>query len=410
MLFGKSQHNRIITGLDIGTTKVCAIIGQADAEGGLSILGMGSCPSKGLRCGEITEIQPTIDAIDRATQRALDVANVPIDEVYVGIAGDHIRSHNNEAVVEIRHPARGIDERDRERVIQKATSIQLPDNQALVQHVVQEFRINEGKRTFNPIGLSGASLKVYTHLVTGCVDSLQNIIKCVRRAGYSHPHIVLQSLASSMSVVSQSEMELGAVLVDIGGGTTDIAISFDGAIRDTGEISMGGDYITRDIAEVLGCRLIDAENLKKKIGCALPDMVEPARTFEYPLVGKPSEMKTCKESTLAEIIECRVEEIFQKVRHVIDSKGLRDRVHAGVILTGGAALLPGITDVAQRILEMRCRTGHPENLQGMGHCVSSPIYATGVGLILYGMRSDRSHDRRGGSIRRIMRYLESAFV
>ncbi|MFP4379112.1 MAG: cell division protein FtsA [Candidatus Sumerlaeia bacterium] len=410
MFFGKGKHSRIITGLDIGTTKVCAIIGQADAEGKLSILGMGSCPSKGLRSGEIIEIQPTIDAIDRATQRAMEVADVPIGEVYVGIAGEHIESLNHQATVGIRRPTRGIDEKDRDRAIQEATKIALPKQKALVQYVVQEYRINDGKRTPNPVGLAGSTLKVATHLVTANVDSVQNIIKCVRRAGFAQPNIVLQSLASSMSVISPHEMELGAVLVDIGGGTTDIALSFDGSIRYTREISIGGDYITRDIAEVLRCRMIDAENIKKRIGCALPDMVERGRTFELPSVGDMRQIENHDEHTLAEIIECRLEEIFQHVQYCIEQSGFRDHIHAGVVLTGGTALLPGITDVAERILEMRCRCGTPEGLQGCGHVVSSPIYATGVGLILYGMHGEQYLTRRRGTIRRIMDYLEGAFA
>ncbi|NQU44724.1 cell division protein FtsA, partial [bacterium] len=387
-----------------------AIIGEADSEGKISILGMGSCPSKGLRCGEITELQPTIDAIDRATQRAVEVANVSIGDIYVGIAGDHLQSRNNDAVVEIRHPARGIDEKDRQRVIQKATEISLPADQALVQYVVQEFQINGGKTTPNPIGLSGSNLKVSTHLVTGCVDALQNIMKCVRRAGFAHPNVVLQSLASSMSVIGSHEQELGVVLVDIGGGTTDVAISFDGAVRATGEIAMGGDYITRDIAEVLPCRLNDAENIKKRQGCALPEMVERGRTFQLPSPGNPTELITHDEYNLAEIIESRLEDVFGLVRRFVERSGYRDRLHAGLVLTGGTALLPGITDVAERILEMKCRVGAPQGLKGFTNIVTSPIYSTGVGLIMYGFEQDRQNSRRRSGWRRVLDYLDETFA
>jgi len=411
MLLKKSKHNPILTGLDIGTTKVCAIIGQADSEGKLTILGMGSCPSKGLRCGEITEIQPTVDAIHRATQRAMEVANVPIGEIYVGIAGEHIQSMNRDAVVEIRHPSRGIDEKDRSRAIQKATrGISLSDDQALIQYVVQEFRINEGRPTPNPIGLCGTSLKVHTHIVTGCVDSMQNIIKCVRRAGFRHPNIVLQSLASSMSVISPHERELGVALIDVGGGTTDIAVSFEGAIRATGEIPMGGDYISRDIAEVLSCRINDAENIKKRIGCALPDMVERGRTFQAPSAGDCGKLETHEEYTLAQIIESRLEDIFELVRGFIERSTFRDRLHAGIVLTGGTALLPGITDVAERILEMKCRRGSPAGLKGFAHVVNSPIYATGIGLIYYGMEIRERESRKRSGVRRILDYLDDTFA
>lgn len=411
MLLKKTKQNPILTGLDIGTTKVCAIIGQADEEGKLTILGMGSCPSRGLRCGEIVEIQPTVDAIHRATQRAMEVANVPITDIYVGIAGEHIRGMNSEAVVEIRHPARGIDEKDRARAIQKAAgNISLPDDQALIQYVVQEFRVNDGKPTHNPIGLSGSSLRVRAHLVTGCVDSLQNTIKVVRKAGFRQPHIVLQSLASSMSVISPHELELGVVLIDIGGGTTDISVSFDGAVRTTGEIPMGGDYITRDVAEVLCCRPNDAENIKKRIGCALPALVERERTFQLPSASNENQLVPHKEHQLAEIIETRLDDIFELVRDFLDKTGYRSRLHAGAVLTGGTALLPGITDVAERILEMKCRCGAPQGLKGFGHVVSSPIYATGVGLIYYGLDEQRRNSHRRNGFRRFMDFLDDNFV
>ncbi|HBF33500.1 TPA: cell division protein FtsA, partial [Candidatus Sumerlaeota bacterium] len=326
-MFRKRPSHRIITGLDIGTTKVCAIIGKADEDGKLTILGMGSYPSKGLRRGEITEISPTVDAINRATQRAIEVANVHIDDIYVGIAGGHILSVNQEACVDIRRPARGIDEKDRTRAVEKAAAtLHLDRNQTLIHKVVQEFQINEGQPTHNPIGLSGSSLKAHVHLVAGCEDQLQNIIRCVKKAGFRQsPHIVLQSLASSMSVLTSHEQELGALLIDIGGGTTDLAYFANGTVRWTGEVAMGGDMITRDIMEVLGCRLNDAENVKKKLGCALPDTVDRDATFPLPQLHDPSELSTHKEHTLAEIIECRLEEIFEMALAQVTEAGFKDR-------------------------------------------------------------------------------------
>jgi len=411
MFRGKNRRHRILTGLDIGTTKVCAIIGQADAEGNLTILGMGSCPSRGLQCGEISEIQPTIDAICRAVDQATEVANVTVGDVYVGIAGDHIQSMNSNAVVEIRHPARGIDEKDRRRAIQKASEVTLPEDMALIHSIVQEFRINGGRATPNPMGLSGSSLEVYTHLVTSKVDSLNNVIRCVRRAGFRHPQVVLQSLASSMSVVNPHELELGCALIDIGGGTTDVAISVEGAIRASREINLGGDRITRDIAEILPCALNHAENAKKRLGCALPEMVERGRTFQLPAMGDFNRGCTHEEYLLAEIIEARLEDIFQIVRRFIDESGLRDRLHAGAILTGGTSLLQGITDVAERILDMKCRTGAPRGLKGFAPVVSSPIYSTGVGLILYGLHADpqAAGHQRGGA-RRFLEYVVDNFT
>lgn len=407
----KTKHHRIITGLDIGTTKVCAIIGEVDSENRLSILGLGSCPSKGLQGGEITEIQPTINAIYHAVEQAQKMAgNAPIQEVYVGIAGEHILSMNNEAVVEIRHPARGIDEKDRQRVIEKALNIALPENQSLVQHVVQEFRVNEGKVTVNPVGLSGSSLKVHTHLVTGSVDALQNIMRSVRQAGLPQPHIVLQSLASSLSVVKPHELELGVLLVDIGGGTTDVAISVNGAPRATGEIPIGGDLITKDIACVLRCKISVAENLKKSFCCALPEMVDRSRTFKVPSAGDDSHFQEYTEYDLACIIESRLMEIFEFVRDFVEKSALRNKLHAGVVLTGGSALLTGATDVANSILDMPCRVGTPRGFQGITHAVQSPIYATGVGLIMSAMDTNQNAlmPRRG--IRRLLDYLDKTFA
>lgn len=410
-MFKKRLSHRIITGLDIGTTKVCAIIGKADEEGKLTVLGMGSCPSKGLKRGEITEISPTVDAINHATQRAIEIANVTIDDIYVGIAGGHILSVNQQACVDIRRPARGIDEKDRERAMQKAIAgLNLGHNQTLIHKIVQEFRINEGQPTHNPIGLSGSSLKVNLHLVASCEDQLQNITRSVRKAGFRRqPHIVLQSLASSMSVMTTHEQELGVILIDIGGGTTDLAIFADGAVRATGEVAIGGDMITRDVAEVLSCRLNDAENIKKRSGCAFPDMVDRDRTFQLPRLNDPSELEHHDEHKLAEIIECRLEDIFESVRDFIEQSGFKDKLHAGAILTGGTALLPGITDVAGRVLELKTRSGKPQGLKGCGHSVESPIYATGVGLILYGLETQRRTQRAKGGVRRILDYLDGAF-
>lgn len=411
MLFlRRPKHHRIITGLDIGTTKVCAIIGQADDEGNLSVLGMGSCPSRGLQCGEIVEIQPTIEAIVRATDQAMEVAGVPVSEIYVGIAGDHIRSENSQAMVEIRHPMRGIEEKDCRRAINKAADVVLPEEQALIHSVVQEFRVNSRGGIRNPVGLSASTLEVHVHLVMTSVDSLQNIIKCVRQAGFRQPHVVLQSLASSMSVVSPHELELGCILIDIGGGTTDVAILVDGAIRSTTEIPIGGDRITRDIAEILCCSTHDAENVKKRYGSALPEQVERGRTFEIATAGDFRRPAAQEEYELARIIEARLEDVFELVRTYIAKSGYEDQMHAGTVLTGGTALLPGITDVAERILETKCRWGSPQGLKGLAPVVGSPIYATGVGLILYGLDNPSVAQGSKRGVRRVLDYLVETFV
>jgi cell division protein FtsA len=409
MLFGKSKRRRIITGLDIGTTKVCAIIGQADPDGTLTILGVGSCPSKGLQSGEVIEIQPTVEAIMQACDRAVEVAGVPISEVYVGIAGEHIVSQNTRAMVEIRHPMRGIDEKDINRVVQKAMEISVPDKQMIIHSVVQEFQVN-GHRTKRPITLSASNMEVGMHVVLSDVDVLSNVVKCVRKVGLRNPTIVLQSLASSMSVVTAKERNLGVLLVDIGGGTTDLAIFKDDAIRATGEVAMAGDRITRDVAEVLGCAPSDAENVKKRYGSARPELVERGRTFEVPMAGDVTRMATHEEYHLAEIIEARLEEIFQFVkRDLVEASYDSIQLRAGAVLTGGTALIPGITEVAERILEMPCRLGVPRNMKGFATVVSSPIYSTGVGLVRYGMDDGQPIVQRRGRVRRALDSMAAVF-
>ncbi len=420
MLFGKSRHNRIITGLDIGTTKVCVIIGEVGDDGHINVLGMGTCPSKGLRCGEIIDVQPTVNAIAQATRRAVEVANVQIDELYVGIAGEHIRSKNTSAMVEIRHPARGIDEKDRRRAVEKAEhNVAIPEDLALIHRVIQEFRVNGGNPTANPIGLSGSNLEVSAHMVMSGADAVRNIIRCVKRAGLPQPTIVLQSLASSMSVITPTERELGTCLVDIGGGTTDVAISVAGAIRYTTEVPIGGDHITRDVAQILNCSMADAENAKKRYGCALPQMVERGRTFELPSAGDSHDLIRHEEYLLAEVIEARLEDIFTIIREKIERAGYGDHLHGGVVLTGGTSLLQGITDVAERLLETKCRRGQPRNLKGLTTVVGSPIYATGIGLILYGAEGEqmegnpRYTSAMGGSLggmRRLFHYFLENFI
>ncbi len=410
-MFGRNRKPRYITGLDIGTTKVCAIIARADADNNLEILGFGSCPSRGLQRGEITEIQSTVDAIVRANNLAQEMAQVHVDEVYVGIAGEHIRSENRKVNVDIRHPTRGIDEKDRQRAIQKAVDFKPPENQTLIHSLVQDFCVNGRSGISNPVGLSGSNLEVHTHLVLTCVDALNNIVRCVRGARLGQPRIVLQSLASSLSVLNPPELELGTVLIDIGGGTTDVAVSMKGSICATCEIAVGGDRITQDIAKVLSCSSSDAENVKKRLGSAMPEMVERGRTFQLPHAGDFEQLLTHEETLLAEIIEARLEEIFVEVARFLNKGRFRGQLHAGAVLTGGTALLQGITDVAERILETKCRLGKPHNLKSFNSVVSSPIYSTGVGLILYGMQPEEEQIAPPQSgMRRILDYLVDAFM
>lgn len=381
---------------------------------------MGSCPSKGLRCGEIVDMDPTVNAIVQAANQASAVAGVPVGEVYVGVAGEHVVGQNARAVVAVRHSARGIDARDRLRAIEKAErSVTVPEDKVVLHSIIQEFRVDGGNPTTNPIGLSGSNLEVSLHVVTVSGNPLHNIIRCVRRAGLRRPDIVLQSLASSMSVSTATEQELGTMLVDIGGGTTDVAIALGGAIRSTADLGIGGDHVTRDIARLLCCSLNDAENAKKRYGNAVPQRIERGRAFSLPSAGDLQEIMTHDEYNLAEIIEARLEEVFEELRQYLDRSGYRDQVHAGTILTGGCSLLPGIADVAERILETKCRRGLPKGLKGLAPVVENPIYSTGIGLILYGMESEKQTYHRKdspssfggiGGVRRLLDYLVETFI
>lgn len=406
MWIGRSSRSRIITGLDIGTTKVCALIGEVSPDGALAIRGHGTYSSHGLRSGEIVEIQPTVDAIVHATSQAEEVAGVSIGELYVGIAGRHISSANSKAAVPIRSSQRGIDFKDRDRVIQKVRSVPLPEDRTLLHSVVQEFRVNGGEPTRNPVGLSGENLEVWAHLVMSSVNSVNNILRCVERAGLPTPTLVLQSLASTMSAMGHNDNQLGAVLVDIGGGTTDVAISLDGAVRWTGEVPHGGDLITRDIAKVLRCSINDAENVKKRHGCAVPDMVERGKTFEAPVAGDPGKLAVHEEYELAQIVEAALEDdILLEVRRIIDRSELRDRLSAGAIVTGGASLMPNVEDVVGRVLEMPCRRGAPAGVGGCAPVVGNPIYSTAVGLIRYGMSDAEQANSNRLWVRRLADWL-----
>lgn len=394
-------RKRYILGLDIGTTKVCAIIAQALPDGAISIMGLGSSPSRGMRRGVVTDIDHTVHAIHEAYSRAHELAHVAPNEVYIGIAGDHISGIDVEAIVEVQNPSIGVDERDCRSVIRKAGEISMPADVEVLHHVVREFIVNGNRGIHNPIGLFGHRLEVRSHVITSSIAAANNLTRCVKKSGLRTTGIVLESLASSLAVLSEREKELGVILIDIGGGTTDIAIFADGALQYTCEIARGGDALTQDIAIVLRCSPHDAENMKKKFGQANPLTVDLEEKVDMPDPVKPGERVSYNRRELAEIIEARIEEIFLGAKKVINQSGHKDRIYSGVILTGGTALLEGIGEVAERILEYPTRVGRPENLRGLGEVVGTPIYSTGVGLIKWAVDEGPGYQRENVLIRKI---------
>jgi len=382
------RNDNVIVGLDIGTTKICAIVGEV-AENGVNIIGIGTHPSKGLRKGVVTNIESTVASIKKAVEEAELMAGCEITSVYTGIAGGHIKSINSHGIIGIRNGE--VSDADINRVIDAAKAVNIPMDREIIHVLPQEFIVDEQDGIKEPLGMSGVRLEAKVHIVTAAVTSAQNIVKCCNRTGLDVRDIVLQQLASSEAVLSTEEKELGVVLVDIGGGTTDIAVFADGSIKHTAVIALGGNHLTSDIAIGLRTPAAEAEKIKKKFGCALASMVKRDETIEVPSVGgrKP---RTVSRQILAEIIEPRVEEIMTLVNREIVKAGFEDVVASGVVLTGGSASLEGMIEIAEQVFNLPVRRGLPIGISGLTDIVNSPMYSTGVGLVLYGYKN-RSEDK-----------------
>ncbi len=376
-----ANAGELIVGLDIGTTKICAIVGEANDAGGVDIVGIGTHPSKGLRKGVVINIEATVNSIKQAIQEAELMAGCEISHVYAGIAGGHIRGFNSHGIVAVKD--REVTQPDIDRVIDAARAVAIPLDREVIHILPQEYIIDEQDGIKEPLGMSGVRLEAKVHIVTGAVTSAQNIVKCAQRCGLTVADIVLEQLGSSEAVLSQDEKELGVALIDIGGGTTDIAIWSEGSIVHTSVLAVGGDHITSDIAVGLRTPLEDAERIKQKYGCAMGNMVDKEESIEVPSVGgrKP---RTLSRQILTEIIEPRVEEMFTLVHQEIQKTGFEDLLASGVVITGGATLLKGMPELAEDILGLPVRLGVPAHIGGLVDVVKSPIYATGVGLVLYG--------------------------
>ncbi|MDH3400157.1 MAG: cell division protein FtsA [Chromatiales bacterium] len=392
----KKSDRNLIVGLDIGTSKVVAIVGEITSEDRLEVIGIGSHRSTGLKKGVVVNIESTVQSIQRAVEEAELMAGCEIHSVYTGIAGSHVRSLNSHGIVAIRE--KEVTAGDVDRVIDAARAVAIPADQQILHILPQEFIIDQQEGIKEPIGMSGVRLEAKVHIVTGAHSAAQNIIKCVQRCGLQVDDIVLEQLASSHSVLEDDEKELGVCLVDIGGGTTDIAVFSGGAIRHTAVIPIAGDQVTNDIAVSLRTPTQYAEEIKIKYACALSQLANPDETIEVPSVGDRPPRRLARQ-TLAEVVEPRYEELFTLIRDELRRSGFEELVAAGVVLTGGSSKMEGAVELAEEVFHAPVRLGVPQHVEGLADVVRNPIHATGVGLLLYGRDAvgRRSHDAPMGS-------------
>ncbi|HUT52575.1 MAG TPA: cell division protein FtsA [bacterium] len=377
------KKDNLIVGLDIGTTKACAIVAEL-ADDGLDIVGIGTSPSYGLRRGVVVNIDATVESIRKAVEEAELMAGCEIATVFAGIAGGHIKGFNSHGIVAIK--GREVSELDIKRVVEQARAVSIPMDREVIHILPQEFVVDDQDGIRDPLGMSGVRLEAKVHIVTGAITSAQNIVRCANRTGLSVADIVLEQLASSEAVLMTDEKEIGVALVDIGGGTTDIAVWHQGSIKHTAVLALGGDHVTNDVAAGLRTPAAEAERIKKKYGCASAKSVDKNETITVPSVGGRKPMEVPRQ-TLAEIIEPRMEEILGLVNRELVRAGFEDKCAAGVVLTGGAALLPGIEELGEQVFELPARVGRPIGIGGLIDVVNSPMYATGVGLVIYGSKN-----------------------
>jgi cell division protein FtsA len=390
----KAKRDEIIVGLDIGTTKIAAIVGEVTEEGTIDIIGVGTAPSRGLRKGVVVNIDATVQSIERAIEEAEHMAGCEISTVYAGIAGGHIKGLNSHGTVAVKD--KEVREGDLARVIESAKAVAIPMDREIIHVLPQEYIVDEQDGIREPLGMAGVRLEAKVHIVTAAVTSAQNVVKCCNRCGLQVADIVLEPLASAEAVLHDDEKELGVALIDIGGGTTDIALFAEGAIVHTSVLPLGGNHLTNDIAVGLRAPLEAAEKIKMRYGCALPSLIGPGDTIEVPSVGgRPPRIVPREE--LVSVIMPRVEEIFDHCKKEIARSGYEDLLASGVVLTGGSTILEGMTELAEEVLGMTARRGAAKNIGGLVDVVKSPAYATGVGLVQYGAKAQRAHG--GGKAR-----------
>ncbi len=404
------ENKKLIVGLDIGTSKIAAIVAEIKPDGGFEIIGMGSHASRGLKKGVVVNIETTVNAIQRALEEAELMADCKIREVYTGIAGSHIKSFNSQGMVAIKD--KEVAQMDIDRVIETAKAVQIPNDQQILHILNQEFVIDGQEDVREPLGMSGVRLEVKVHIVTGAVSSAQNIIKCVRRCGLEVRDLILQPLASTLAVIAEDEKDLGVCLVDIGGGTTDVAVFTHGAIRHTAVIPIAGDQITNDIAMALRTPTKDAEDIKQRFGCALSQLADPQEMVEVPGVGDRVPRQLSRK-TLAEVIEPRVEELYSLVQAELRRSGYEELLSSGVVITGGSSIMQGMVDLGEEIFHMPVRIGQPNYSGGLAEVVRHPRYSTGVGLLLAGVQQHRSRElarMQVSSFQQVLERMKSWFT
>ncbi len=401
-------YGNLIAGLDIGTTKICTIIAENSSEG-IDIVGIGTHPSKGLKKGMIVDIGATIESIRKAIKEAERMADHEIETVYTGISGGHIKSFNSHGVIAIKN--REVKRSDIKRSIDAARAIAIPVDREIIHVLPQEFIVDDQRGIRDPLGMSGMRLEAKVHVVTGAVTSAQNIIKCANRTGLDVKDIILQQLASSEAVLTADEKELGVALVDMGGGTTDTAIFFNGSIGYTSIIPVGGNHFTSDIALGLRTPIKEAERIKKEYGCAIAHSVDRDEMIEV-MSTDGKETRTISRRTLCEIIEPRAEELLQLIHKEILKSELAEFLGAGVVLTGGASMMPGIRELAEKIFKLPVRIGYPRGVRGLKDVVNNPMFATGVGLVLYGsnQKSNQNFNGKGNLFNALVQRMRGWFL
>ncbi len=409
----RKAEKDMIVGLDIGTSKVAAVVGEVNEDSQIEIIGIGSQPSRGLKKGVVVNIESTVQSIRRSIEEAELMAGCQIYSVYTGVAGSHIRGMNSHGIVGIKD--REVSSGDVERVIDAARAVAIPADQRVFQVMPQEFVIDQQEGIREPIGMSGVRLEAKVHLVTGAASAAQNIIKCVHRCGLKVDDIILEQLASSCAVLTEDEKELGICFVDIGGGTTDVAIFTDGAIKHTAVIPIAGDQVTNDIAIAMRTPTQHAEEIKIEYACALRQLANPDDTIEVPSAGG-REPRRLSRQTLAEIVEPRYEELLSLVLAELRRSGFSDLVGAGVVLTGGSSRMEGVVDLAEEIFHMPVRLGIPQYVTGLADVVRNPVYSTGVGLLLFGFQNqklskDPSSSEAGmvGVFKKVQNWFQGSF-
>lgn len=385
----RKPEKDLVVGLDIGTSKIVAIVGEMQADGSVEVIGLGSHPSRGLKRGVIVDMTSTEQAIQRAVEEAELMAGCSIHSVYAGISGNHIRSLNSDGTVAIKD--KEVSEGDVERVLDAARAVPVAADQKILHVLPQEYVIDNQDGIRQPIGMAGVRLEAHVHVVTAALSATQNISKCLARCGLTVDELIMQPLAASYAVLAEDEKDLGVCLVDIGAGTTDIAVFTDGAIRHTACIPIAGDQVTNDIAVALRTPTQHAEDIKIKYACALEQLARNDETIQVPSVGDRTSRRLARQ-TLAQVVEARYRELFSLVLAELRRSGLENMVASGLVLTGGASRIEGAAELAEEIFHMPVRLATPQGVNGLSDVVSNAIHATGVGLLLYGSRADFSRN------------------